>query len=56
MEEVALELSLCTEDSRLANVPVLIFANKQDLATSIKASEIGDKLGLHAIRDHPWNI
>lgn len=43
-------------DPKLANVPVLIFANKQDLATALPADEITVALDLHKIRDHPWQI
>jgi ADP-ribosylation factor-like protein 3 len=35
---------------------LLIFANKQDLINSAKASEIAEGLNLHTIRDRPWNI
>ena len=54
IDEVAIELSICCEDPRMAGVPVLVFANKQDLPSAVKPSEICDKLGLWAIRDHPW--
>ncbi|KAH0573131.1 ADP-ribosylation factor like protein 2a [Spironucleus salmonicida] len=56
LEEVAVELSICCEDAKLAGVPLLVFANKQDLGSALKPSEICDKLGLWAIRDHPWQI
>ncbi|CAL6053921.1 ADP-ribosylation_factor like protein 2a [Hexamita inflata] len=56
LEEVAAELSLCIDDPKLAGVPLLVLANKQDLETSLKPSDICDKLGLWAIRDHPFQI
>ncbi|TNJ26720.1 ADP-ribosylation factor like protein 2a [Giardia muris] len=56
LEEVALELSLAVEDARLAGVPVLIYANKQDLATALSPSELCDKVGLWALRDRVWHI
>jgi len=37
-------------------VPVLIFANKQDLFNSAKASKIAEGLNLHTIRDRSWHI
>ena len=43
-------------EEKLMGVPVLIFANKQDLFNSAKASDIAEGLHLHTIRDRPWNI
>lgn len=37
-------------------MPVLIFANKQDLLTAAPASEIAEGLNLHTIRDRVWQI
>ena len=37
-------------------VPVLIFANKQDLLNAARANEIAEGLNLHTIRDRPWHI
>ncbi len=37
-------------------VPLLVFANKQDLLNAAKASDITDGLSLHQIRDRPWQI
>ena len=37
-------------------MPVLIFANKQDLATASPASEIAEGLNLHTYRDRQWQI
>ena len=51
------ELSkLLEEEEKLAGVPVLIFANKQDLATAHKASDIATGLQLTSIRDRVWQI
>jgi ADP-ribosylation factor protein 1 len=36
--------------------PVLIFANKQDLANSMRVEEVTEKLGLHALRNRAWYI
>lgn len=43
-------------EEKLVGVPVLIFANKQDLLNSARASEIAEGLNLHTIRDRAWNI
>lgn len=37
-------------------MPVLIFANKQDLTTASTASEIAEGLNLHTYRDREWQI
>lgn len=55
-DETAMELSELLEEDKLKNVPVLIFANKQDLLTAAKASEIAGGLQLVKIRDRSWQI
>uniref|UniRef100_A0A4W5LFA8 ADP-ribosylation factor-like protein 3 n=1 Tax=Hucho hucho TaxID=62062 RepID=A0A4W5LFA8_9TELE len=55
-EETGLELSELIDDENLKGVPVLIFANKQDLATASPASEIAEGLNLHTYRDRAWQI
>ena len=37
-------------------VPVLVFANKQDLVNAAPASDIAEGLNLHSIRDRQWQI
>ncbi|CAF1092340.1 unnamed protein product [Brachionus calyciflorus] len=55
-DETGEELSELLAEEKLMGVPVLIFANKQDLMNSARASEIAEGLNLHTIRDRPWNI
>ncbi|EGD75052.1 ARL1 protein [Salpingoeca rosetta] len=55
-EETGDELAELLEEAKLQGVPVLIFANKQDLATAAKASDIATGLNLHTIRDRAWQI
>lgn len=50
------ELSELIEEENLKGVPLLIFANKQDLATASTASEIAEGLNLHTYRDREWQI
>eukprot|EP01122_Echinamoeba_exundans_P012946 TRINITY_DN5563_c0_g1_i1.p1 TRINITY_DN5563_c0_g1~~TRINITY_DN5563_c0_g1_i1.p1 ORF type:complete len:211 (-),score=22.01 TRINITY_DN5563_c0_g1_i1:144-776(-) len=50
------ELWKTIRDDQLVGVPLLVFANKQDLPNSLKVSEIKEKLGLDDIRDRPWYI
>lgn len=40
----------------MAGVPLLIFANKQDLVHAAPADEIAEILDLTCIRDRSWQI
>lgn len=67
MEETGIELQQLLEEvqefsavgtllmwalqEKLSGVPLLIYANKQDLLSALNASEITAGLNLHAIRD-----
>ncbi|XP_008324243.1 ADP-ribosylation factor-like protein 3 isoform X1 [Cynoglossus semilaevis] len=55
-EETSLELAELLEETQLAAVPLLIFANKQDLTTAMTASELAEGLNLHMIRDRMWQV
>lgn len=55
-EETGVELGELLDEEKLTGVPVLIFANKQDLFNSAPASEIAEGLNLHSIRDRQWQI
>uniref|UniRef100_A0A9J2P823 ADP-ribosylation factor-like protein 3 n=1 Tax=Ascaris lumbricoides TaxID=6252 RepID=A0A9J2P823_ASCLU len=55
-DETGLELLELLEEEKLKSVPVLIYANKQDLVTAAKASEIAEGLQLLSIRDRSWQI
>ncbi|KAJ3205558.1 ADP-ribosylation factor protein 3 [Entophlyctis luteolus] len=56
LEETGLELNQLLEEAKLAGVPLLVFANKQDLADAIAGDEIATGLNLHSIRDRQWQI
>ncbi len=56
MEETGLELSQLLEEEKLAGVPLLIFANKQDLLNALAPAELTSGLNLHSIRDRQWQI
>ena len=47
--------SLLTEDA-LKNVPLLVFANKQDLQFALDAEDIMSTLTLMEIKDRTWTI
>ncbi|XP_074602520.1 ADP-ribosylation factor-like protein 3 [Brevipalpus obovatus] len=55
-EETSVELVELLKEEKLREVPLLVFANKQDLYNSAPASEIAEGLSLPAIRDRPWQI
>ncbi|GLC42262.1 ADP-ribosylation factor protein 3 [Pleodorina starrii] len=50
------ELTHLLEDDKMAGVPLLVFANKQDLMGAAAADEIAETLQLTSIRDRPWQI
>lgn len=56
IEEAGAELQTLLDEEKLAGVPLLIFANKQDLITAASVAELCDKLGLNSIRGRTWQI
>jgi ADP-ribosylation factor-like protein 3 len=44
------------QEEKMSGVPLLVFANKQDLVGAMSADEIADELNLVGIRDRPWQI
>ena len=56
MEETGLELDQLLNEEKLDGVPLLVFANKQDLLNAISADEIRDGLNLKSIRERKWTI
>mmetsp|Transcript_37867 Transcript_37867/g.45655 ORF Transcript_37867/g.45655 Transcript_37867/m.45655 type:complete len:180 (-) Transcript_37867:368-907(-) len=55
-EETGEELAALLEEDKLAGVPLLVLANKQDLVGALTQDELADKLNLGSIRDRPWQI
>ncbi|KAK2158411.1 hypothetical protein LSH36_171g08004 [Paralvinella palmiformis] len=55
-EETSIELAELLEEEKLTGVPVLIYANKQDLINAAPASEVAQGLDLNGIRDRSWQI
>lgn len=43
-------------DEKLTDVPIMIFANKQDLENVMKVSEIAEAIGLVKLKDRTWQI
>ena len=44
------------EEPKLSGVPLLVYANKQDLLNSATAAEVSEGLNLNGIRDRIWQI
>ncbi|KAM4634081.1 ADP-ribosylation factor-like protein 3 [Polymixia lowei] len=55
-EETSQELSELLDEEKLAGVPLLVFANKQDLTAAAPVSELAESLNLHTLRDRMWQI
>eukprot|EP00955_Chlamydomonas_euryale_P110663 366012-Chlamydomonas_euryale.AAC.25 len=47
---------MSAQEEKMTSVPLLVFANKQDLVGAHTADEIADQLNLIGIRDRPWQI
>merc|ERR1711988_1938409 len=56
LEEAAAELAELLEEDKLGGIPVLIFANKQDLISAVPSDELIETMGLMDIKDRPWQI
>eukprot|EP00163_Fabomonas_tropica_P032925 TRINITY_DN8452_c0_g2_i4.p3 TRINITY_DN8452_c0_g2~~TRINITY_DN8452_c0_g2_i4.p3 ORF type:complete len:180 (+),score=60.29 TRINITY_DN8452_c0_g2_i4:228-767(+) len=56
LEETGQELNLLLQEEKLAGVPLMVLANKQDLLNALPAKEIAEGLNLLSIRDRKWQI
>lgn len=56
MKETGDELNQLLNEERLEGVPLLVFANKQDLLNALSANEIRDSLELNNIQQRKWAI
>ena len=56
LEETGVELSQLLDEEKLSGVPLLLYANKQDLLSALGPDEISEGLNLHTIRDRVWQI
>ena len=56
IEETGKELYNILQQNELTGVPMVIYANKQDLNMALSAEEIIDILGLDNISDRKWTI
>ena len=56
IEECTEELGQLLAETELSSVPLLVFANKQDLDLALEAEEVMAKCQLENISDRTWNI
>ena len=56
LKECADELISLLSEEALKNVPMLVFANKQDLQFALEADAVMETLKLAEIGDRTWNI
>ena len=56
VEEVKSNLQELLQEEQLQGVPLLVFANKQDLEMALEAPEVMESLELNNISDRTWNI
>jgi len=56
LEECSKELQELLASEELAKKTMLVFANKQDLASALDAGEVQETLNLEAISDRTWTI
>lgn len=50
------ELETLLQEPKLDGVPLLVFANKNDLPSAMNYSKVSEQLGLEEIVDRSWNI
>ena len=50
------ELNKMLQEHDLQNLPLLVFAHKQDLPNAYSCDQIIQKLGLNTIQDRKWHI
>jgi len=56
LEEAKAELGKVLAEDELLGVPLIVFANKQDLPNALKVTDVGDRLGLKQVRNRQWHI
>ena len=56
MGESTDEFNELLKDEKLKAVPILVLANKQDLSSAMKSSEVAELIGLVKLKDRDWQI
>ena len=44
------------EEDKLGGIPVLVFANKQDLISAVPADEVIEAMSMMDVKDRTWQI
>eukprot|EP00438_Fugacium_kawagutii_P022821 Skav208213 [mRNA] locus=scaffold2026:355220:355774:+ [translate_table: standard] len=56
IEDAREELTKMLNEDEMRDVPLLVFAHKQDLPQAMTAAEVTEKLGLNTLRHRQWFI
>lgn len=56
LSETGDEFTELLADEKLNDVPIMVFANKQDLDNVLKVSEVAEAIGLVKLKDRTWQI
>ncbi|WFD29123.1 ADP-ribosylation factor, Arf Arf6 [Malassezia sp. CBS 17886] len=56
VDEAQQELHRILVDREMRGIPLLVFANKQDLAGALSPAEITERLGLQGAEDRLWSV
>jgi len=56
LEEAGNQLAELLEEDKLQDVPILIYANKQDLMNATRTEQLIDQMKLSHINDRDWQI
>lgn len=56
MHEASTELQTMLESPEMTGVPVIVFANKQDLPGALSSSDVAKELQLHKISGRKWFV
>ncbi|GAB0092399.1 ADP-ribosylation factor-like protein 3 [Sergentomyia squamirostris] len=56
LKETSEELTELLIDEKLKGVPLLVFANKQDVSSCLKTAEIAETMGLINLKGRSWQI
>ncbi len=56
LDETTSVFKILLAEPKLAKVPILVFANKQDKSDALQPNEIMEKMDLSSISDRKWSI
>ena len=56
VSEAREQLQWLLNEDFLPGLPLVVFANKQDLPNALNTAEIADQLGLHGLAQRAWHV